>query len=142
MAENNAWGREGAKTGTKGPPDQRSEAGRVKAESSLETTGSLAPVYREEGIQDWEGLSKSERDLDFVNETMRTDQIQSIITRIEMVAQDLIQTASGDDAQGLKRSMRAFKSALAWGMGVLDHIGQHCKWPPTVKARWPIAWAR
>ncbi len=71
--------------------------------------------------------------MEFVNETMRTGQIQSIITRIEMVAQDLIQTASGDDAQRLKRSMRAFKSALAWGMGVLDHIGQHCKWPPTVK---------
>jgi hypothetical protein len=30
--------------------------------------------------------------------------------------------------------MRAFKSALAWGMGVLDHIGQHCRWPPTVKS--------
>jgi hypothetical protein len=53
---------------------------------------------------------------------------------MEMVAQDLIQTASGDDAQRLKRNMRAFKSALAWGMGVLDHIGQHCKWPPTVKS--------
>ncbi len=51
-----------------------------------------------------------------------------------MVAQDLIQTASGDDAQRLKRSMRAFKLALAWGMGVLDHIGRHCKWPPTVKS--------
>ncbi len=56
-------GREEAKAGTEGPHDQRSEAGRVKAESSLETTGSLAPVYREEGVQDWEGLSK-----DFVNE--------------------------------------------------------------------------
>jgi hypothetical protein len=78
----------------------------VKAESSLETTGSLAPVYRGEETQDWEGLSKSERDLDFVNETMRTDQIQSIITRIEMVAQDLIQTASRDDAQRLKRPSR------------------------------------
>jgi hypothetical protein len=62
-------------------------------------------VYQGEGIQDWEGLSKSERDMDFVNETMRMDQIQSIITRIEMVTQDLIQTASGDDAQRLKRSM-------------------------------------
>jgi hypothetical protein len=51
-----------------------------------------------------------------------------------MVAQDLIQTASGDDAQRLKRSLRAFKSALAWGLGLLDHIGQHCKWPPTVKS--------
>ncbi len=69
-------GKKEAKAGTEGPPhDQRSGIGRVKAESSLETTGSLAPVYREEGIQDWEGLSKSERDLDFVNETMRTDQI-------------------------------------------------------------------
>jgi hypothetical protein len=56
-----------------------------------------------------------------------------------MVAQDLIQTASGDDAQRLKRSMRAFKLALAWGMGVLDHIGQHCKWPPTVKSEVAIA---
>jgi hypothetical protein len=72
--------------------------------------------------------------VEFVNETMRTGQIQSIITRIERVAQDLIQAASGDDAQRLKRSMRAFKSALAWGMGALDHIGQHCKWPPTVKS--------
>ncbi len=62
-------------------------------------------MYQGEGIQDWEGLSKSERDMDFVNETMRMDQIQSIITRIEMVTQDLIQTASGDDAQRLKRSM-------------------------------------
>ncbi len=72
--------------------------------------------------------------MEFVTETMRIAQIQNIITRIEMVAQDLIQTASGDDAQRLKRSMRAFKSALAWGMGLLDHVGQHCKWPPTVKS--------
>ncbi len=49
----------------------------MKAESSLEATRSLAPVYQE-GIEDWEGLSKSERDLDFVNEMMRTDQIQNI----------------------------------------------------------------
>ena len=112
MAENNAWDEEGAKTGTEGPHDQRSEAGKVKAESSPETTGSLAPVYRGEETQDWEGLSKSEKDLDFVNETMKTDQIQNVIVRIEMVAQDLIQTARGDDAQRLKRSMRAFKSAL------------------------------
>jgi hypothetical protein len=127
-------GRDEATTGTEGPHDQRSGFGRVKAESSLESTGNLTPVYRGEGVQDWEGLSKSERDMDFINETMRTDQIQSIITRIEMVAQDLIQTASGDDAQRLKSSMRAFKSALAWGMGVLDRIGQHCKWPPMVKS--------
>ena len=52
MAENNVWGKEGAKIGTEGPQDQRSEAGKVKAESSLEATGSLAPVYREEGVQD------------------------------------------------------------------------------------------
>ena len=51
MAENNAWGKEEAKAGTGGPHDQRSEAGRVKAENSLETTGSFAPVYREEGVQ-------------------------------------------------------------------------------------------
>ena len=57
MAENNVWGKEGAKTGTEGPHDQRSEAGGVKAESSLETTGSLAPVYWGEETQDWEGLS-------------------------------------------------------------------------------------
>ncbi len=84
-------------------------------------------MYQGEGEQGREGLSRSEKDVEFVNETMCMGQIQSFITRIEMVAQDLIQTASGDDAQRLKRSMRAFKSALAWGTGVLDHIGQHCK---------------
>jgi hypothetical protein len=111
--------------------DQRSEISGRKTESILETTGDLAPVYQGEGEKGREG---SERDVEFVNEMMRTGQIQSIITRIEMVAQDLIQTASGDDTQRLKRSMRAFKSALAWGMGALDHIGQHCRWPPTVKS--------
>jgi hypothetical protein len=39
-------GRNEAKTGTEGPHDQRSGIGRGKAESSLETTGNLAPVYR------------------------------------------------------------------------------------------------
>ncbi len=91
-------------------------------------------MYHGEGEQGWEGLSRSERDMEFVTETMCTTQIQIIIMRIEMVAQDLIQTATGDDAQRLKRSMLVFKSALAWGMGLLDHIGQHCKWPPTVKS--------
>jgi hypothetical protein len=127
-------GRDESMKGTEGPHDQRSGIGGGKTESNLETTGNLAPVYRGEGDQGQEGLSRSEKDVEFVNETMRMDQIHSIITRIEMVAQNLIQTASGDGAQRLKRSMRAFKSALAWGMGVLDHIGRHCKWPPTVKS--------
>ncbi len=56
-------------------------------------------MYQGEGEQGREGLSRSERDVEFINETMRTGQIQSIITRVEIVAQDLIQTASGDDAQ-------------------------------------------
>jgi hypothetical protein len=120
-------GRDEAMKGTEGPHDQTSGIGGGKIESNLEKTGNLAPVYRGEGDQGREGLSRSEKDVEFVNETMRTDQIQSIITRIEMVAQDLIQTASGDDAQRLKRSMRAFKSALALGLGVLDHIGRQKK---------------
>ncbi len=123
-------GREEAAEGAGGPRDLRSEIGRRKTESYLETTGDLATVYQGEGEQGREGLSRSKRDMEFVTETMCTAQIQSIITRIEMVVQDLIQTASGDDAQRLKRSMRAFKSALVWGMGLLDHVGQHCKWPP------------
>ena len=69
MAENNVWGNEVAKTGTEGPQDGRSEAGKVKTESSLETTGTLAPVYQEGGAHDC--MSKSDRDLEFVNETMR-----------------------------------------------------------------------
>jgi hypothetical protein len=93
-------------------------------------TGDLAPVYQEEGEQGRKGLSRSERDMEFVRETMLTAQVQSIIVRIEMVAQDLIQTASGDDSQRLKRSMRAFKSTLAWGMELLDHIGQHLQMAP------------
>ncbi len=38
MAENNVWGKGEAKIGTEGPQDLRSEAGKVKAESSLEAT--------------------------------------------------------------------------------------------------------
>ncbi len=64
----------------------------------------------------------------------KTEQVQNVIVRIEMVGQDLILAASGDDAQRLKRSMRAFKSALAWGMELLNHIGQHCRWPHTVRS--------
>jgi hypothetical protein len=127
-------GGEEAVRGAEGPRDLRSEVGRRKTESYLETTGDHAPVYQGEGEQGREGLSRSERDMEFVTETKCTTQIQSIFMRIEMVAEDLIQTATGDDAQRIKRSMRAFKSALAWGMGLLDHIGQHCKWPPTVKS--------
>jgi hypothetical protein len=120
-------GKKEAAEGAGSPYDLGSRIGGRKTESYLETTGDLAPVYQEEGVQGREGLSRSERDMEFVRETMLTTQIQSIITRIEIVAQDLIQTASGDDAQRLKRSMRAFKSALAWGMELLDYIGQHCK---------------
>ncbi len=36
MVENNVWGNEVAKAGTEDPQDRRSEAGKVKAESSLE----------------------------------------------------------------------------------------------------------
>jgi hypothetical protein len=70
----------------------------------------------------------------FVQKMMLTEQVQNVIVRIEMVGQDLILAASGDDAQRLKRSMRAFKSALAWGMELLNHIGQHCRWPHTVRS--------
>ena len=107
-------GRDEAKAGTEGPHDQRSGIGRGKAESSLETTGNLAPVYRGEGDQGREGLSRSEKDVEFVNETMRTDQIQSIITRIEMVAQDLIQTASGDKGSRGARGRSSRPSRGEW----------------------------
>ncbi len=127
-------GREETAEGARGPHDLGSKIGGGKTESYLEMTGDLAPVYQEGEVQGREGLSRSERDMEFVRGTMLTTQIQSIITRIEIVAQDLIQTASGDDTQRLKRSMRAFKSALAWGMELLDYIGQHCKWPPSVKS--------
>ena len=95
-------GRDEATRGTEGPHDRRSGIGGRKTESSLETTGNLAPVYQGEGEQGREGLSRSEKDVEFVNETMRTGQIWSIIARVEMVAQDIIHTASGDDAQRLK----------------------------------------
>jgi hypothetical protein len=95
-------GREEATKEAGGPHDLRSGIGGQKAESNLETTGDLAPVYQGEGEQGREGLSRSERDMEFVNETMRTGQIRSIIARVEMVAQDIIHTASGDDAQRLK----------------------------------------
>ena len=94
MADNNVKGNETAKAGTEGPHDRKPEVCMAKVESHLETTGTLAPVYQEGGAHD--GMSKSDRDLEFVHETMRTDQVQNIFMRLEMVAQDRIQTASGD----------------------------------------------
>ncbi len=44
---------------------------------------------------------------------MLSAQVQNVVVRVEMVGQDLNLTASGDDAQRLKRSMCPFKSALA-----------------------------
>ncbi len=89
-------------------------------------------MYQEEGNQGQGGLSRSERDKEFVRKTMLTTQVQNVIVRIEMIGQDLILTTIGDDAQQLKGSMRAFKSALTWGMEVLSHKGQHCMWPHMV----------
>jgi hypothetical protein len=97
-------GRDEATKGAGGPHDLRSEIGGRKTESILETTGDLAPVYPEEGEQGLEGLSRSERDVEFVNETMRTSQIQGIITRVEMVAQDLIQTGAGTMHSGSREA--------------------------------------
>ncbi len=82
--------REEAAGGAGGPRDQRSEIGCRKTERYLEVTGDLAPVYQEEGEHGRDGLSRSERDMEFVKETMLTTEVQSIIPRIEMVAQDLI----------------------------------------------------
>ena len=117
MTDNNVWGGETAKAGTEDPQDRRPEAEKAKAKSNLETTGTLAPVYQEGGAHDCKSMSKSERDLEFVNETMRTDQMQNIFLRLEMVAQDLIQTASGDDAQRLKRSTRGVQVGPRVGNG-------------------------
>jgi hypothetical protein len=107
----------------------------MKTESYLEVTGDLTPVYQEEEEQGQGDLSRSERDMEFVRRTMLTTQVQNVFLRIEMVGQDLILTASGDDAQLLQWSMRAFKLALARGMELLNHIGRHCKWPHMVSSK-------
>ncbi len=73
-------GRKDAAEGAEGPRHVRSEIGRRKTESYLETTGDFAPVYQGKGEQGQEGLSRSERDMEFVTETMCTTQIQSIIS--------------------------------------------------------------
>jgi hypothetical protein len=65
-------GRDEATKRAEGPHDRRSEIGGRKTESILEKTGDLAPVYQEEGEKGREGLNRSEKDVEFVNETMRT----------------------------------------------------------------------
>ncbi len=98
-------------------------------------TGDFAPIYKEEGEQGPGGPSKSERDMDFVRRMMLSAQVQDVVVRVEMVGQDLLLTANGDDSQRLRRSMCSFKSALAWGMERLNHVGRHCRWPHTVKSK-------
>jgi hypothetical protein len=65
---------------------------------------------------------------------MLSAQVQDVVARVEMAGQDLLLTANGDDSQRLRRNMRAFKSALAWGMDRLNDIGQRCEWPHTVRS--------
>jgi hypothetical protein len=113
--------RKGTAGEARGPCDLRSNIGCVETESYLEVTGD-APVYQGEGEQGQGGPSRSERDMEFVRETMLMTQVQNVIVRIEIVVQDLILTASGHDAQRLKRSMRAFISTLAWRMELLGGI--------------------
>ncbi len=84
-------GRDEATKRAEDPHDRRSGIGGRKTKSNLETTGDLAPVYQEEGEKGRDGLSRSEKDVEFVNETMRTDQIQSII-------------ASGDERSGAREA--------------------------------------
>jgi hypothetical protein len=73
--------------------------------------------------------------MDFVRRTMLSAQVQDVVVRVEMVGQDLLLTANGDNSQRLRRSMCSFKSALAWGMERLNHVGWHCRWPHTVKSK-------
>ncbi len=65
-------GREEAAERAEGPRYLGSEIGGRKTESYLEKTGDLAPVYQGEGVQGREGLSRSERHMEFVRETMLT----------------------------------------------------------------------
>jgi hypothetical protein len=109
--------------GAGSPTESRPGPGCSRAGSYFEVTGDLAPIYKEEGEQGPGGPSKSERDMDFVRRTMLSAQVQDVVVRVEMVGQDLLLTANGDDSQRLRRSMCSFKSALAWGMERLNHVG-------------------
>ncbi len=65
-------GRKETAGGAGSPCDLRSRVGSRKTKSYLETTVDLAPVYQEGGEQGREGISRSERDMEFVRETMLT----------------------------------------------------------------------
>jgi hypothetical protein len=91
--------RKGTAEGARGPCDLRSNIGCMKTKNYPEVTGDLAPVYQEEGEQGQGDPSRSERDMEFVRQTMLTTQVQNVIVRIEMVAQDhLIHRCMGDGA--------------------------------------------
>ncbi len=115
--------------GAGSPSESRPGPGCSRSGSYFEVTGDLAPIYKEEGEQGPGGPGKSERDMDFVRIMMLSAQVQDVVVRVEMVGQDLLLTANRDGSQRLRRSMRTFKSALAWGKECLNHVGQHCRWP-------------
>jgi hypothetical protein len=58
-----------------------------------------------EGEKDLDGLSKSEIDMDFVRRTMLSAQVQDVVARVEMVGQDLLLTANGDDSACTRSSL-------------------------------------
>ncbi len=76
----------------------------------MEETENFAPLYGRETDQDPNGLSKSERDMDFVRRMMLSALVQDVVARAELVGQNLLLATNGDDSQRLRRHALAYRA--------------------------------
>jgi hypothetical protein len=84
------------------------------------------PVLRPAQVKRTWNLSEEQR-------TMLTAKVQDVMAKVDLAGQNLLVATNRSDLQNLRRRSRAFRTALAWGMGHMDHISQRCGWPDVVK---------
>jgi hypothetical protein len=72
------------------------------------------------------GMSTSEKDMEFFQRMMLSAKVQDEVAKVDLAGQNLLVATNRSDPQNLRRRSRLLRTALAWGMGYLDHIGQRC----------------
>jgi hypothetical protein len=77
--------------------------------------------------------STKEQDMKFVKKTMLSAKVQDVVTKVDLVGQNLLVATNKCDPQYMRCRSRALQAALAWIMTHLDHVGQRRGWPEVVR---------
>jgi hypothetical protein len=87
----------------------------------------FSPLYAAETEQSSAEAGTSERNMEFIRRTMLSAKVQDVVANL--AGQNLLVATNRRDPQNLQPHSRALRTALAWGMGHLGHIGQRVDGP-------------